>query len=157
MNIEDLQAVVAARISGVTGTGQVLFGAVVISEDGSYPQTPGREQALAAKGLLLLVWQVESEGLEEDLDDGSFRHSVSIHVVVEENQAVNRAAGGTGITAAKAVRLIMERVSGSGEGKPGRTAIGPMDPPFKNFGKVNGVNRWVVSFTKTILTKPAAG
>jgi hypothetical protein len=156
MNLEELQDWLVTRLDDVTDTGGILEGAVVIKEDGSYPKTPAREEALSSPGLALIVWQVESEGLDEVLADGTFKHVVGIHVVVEENQAVNRGENGTDIAAEKAVRLVLERVTGGGDGATGRQAIEPMDPPFKNFGKVNGVNRWVVSFAKTFITRPAA-
>lgn len=148
MNLEDIQPHVVNWLKA-----DPVLGAVpVLADDGSYPKTPEREAALAGKGLVLIVWQVASEGITDMTRDGVIFHQAGVHVLVEENQAVCRAAGGAGIPAEKAVRLVMERMNGAPPGRAGHRPFLSLDPPFVSFGKINGVNHWVVSFLSVMRT-----
>ncbi|MCL4179165.1 MAG: hypothetical protein KJ072_15665 [Verrucomicrobia bacterium] len=119
-----------------------LAGVPVIADDGTYPKTPGRETALAGPGLVLIVWEIESDGLVDATEAGLAAHDVYTPVVIEENPTVCRAEAGVKIEAEKALQYVLENLSG----KPanGRRFV-VMDPPFKNFGKVNGVRRIVAN------------
>ncbi|MFM8357365.1 MAG: hypothetical protein ACKOET_02295, partial [Verrucomicrobiota bacterium] len=73
---------------------------------------------------------------------------VYVPVIVEENVTVNRSADGTGIIAERAMRHVMEAVLGRPDPRvAGQRAFELMDPPFRNFGLVGGVQRLVVNFT----------
>lgn len=150
MKLEDIQTTVLAALNASAA----LSAATKVLEDGSYPQTPGREQALESPGLLLIVWQPDSEGLRSVDNAGNVIHAASCHVVIEENQAVNRAVGGANIPIQQAVRLVMEAVTGAGN-KAARKQLIPLDPPFKLFGKQNGVNRAAVGFVTELTTLAA--
>jgi hypothetical protein len=149
MNLEEIQTYVASLLTAAPA----LAGVPVQLEDGSYPRTPEREQALATAGLVLTVWEVESGGVADMTPDGTVFHLAVARVVIDENQEVCR-NGGVNIRAEKAVRLVMETLTGADPGGAGRHPFLPLDPPFQGFGKIDGVNRWVVSFAKLIETKP---
>jgi hypothetical protein len=119
-------------------------GVPVIADDGTYPKTPGRETALAGPGLVLIVWEIESDGLVDASRTGLAAHDVYTPVVIEENPTVCRAESGVKIEAEKALQYALEDLSGKTAGT--RRFI-VMDPPFKNFGKVNGIRRIVVNLS----------
>ncbi|MCL4181763.1 MAG: hypothetical protein KJ072_29015 [Verrucomicrobia bacterium] len=121
-----------------------LAGVPIIADDGTYPKTPGRETALAGPGLVLIVWEIESDGLVDATEAGLAAHDVYTPVVIEENPTVCRADGGVKIEAEKALQYVLEDLSGK---PPGSRRFVVMDPPFKNFGKVNGIRRIVVNLS----------
>ena len=57
MNLEDLQPWIESLLKAHPSLASVP----AILDDGTYPKTPGREEALRSKGLCLVVWQIESE------------------------------------------------------------------------------------------------
>jgi len=140
LNLWEIQPAVAALLQADTR----LAGVPVISDDGTYPKTPGREAALAGPGLVLIVWEIESDGLVDASHTGLAAHDVYTPVVIEENPTVSRSGTGIGIEAEKALQYVLEDVAGQAGGS--RRFI-VMDPPFKNFGKVNGVRRIVVNLS----------
>jgi hypothetical protein len=119
----------------------------VLEDDGTYPKTPERERILSEKGLVLVIWEIESDGLADFARGGTLLHDLYVPVLVEENVKVNRTTSGRQMPALQALQYVL--AAGSGR-KPAPTSpfvLQPMDPPFKNFGKVNGVNRLVANFT----------
>ncbi len=138
MNLWEIQPAVVALLQADTR----LTGVPVIADDGTYPKTPGRETALAGAGLVLIVWEIESDGLVDATEAGLAAHDVYTPVVIEENPTVCRADAGVKIEAEKALQYVLEDLSGKPAG--GRRFV-VMDPPFKNFGKVNGVRRIVAN------------
>lgn len=138
MNLWEIQPAVMARLQADPR----FAGVPVIADDGTYPKTPGRETALAGPGLVLIVWEIESDGLVDASKTGLAAHDVYTPVVIEENPTTCRAESGVKIEAEKALQYVLEDLSGHGNGS-GRFVV--MDPPFKNFGKVNGVRRIVVN------------
>ncbi len=124
-----------------------LAGVPVLLDDGSYPKTPQREEALNTKGLVLVVWQLESEGLQDSATNGSCIEDLSMAVVIEENAAVSRRQGGLGISAMKALRLVRQALVGKYIEPNSNRRLLPGDPPFKNFGTENGVQRIVAMLT----------
>lgn len=148
MNLWEVQPAIVALLQADPR----FAGVPVIADDGTYPKTPGREAALAGAGLVLIVWEIESDGLVDASRTGLAAHEVYTPVVIEENPTICRAATGANIPAEKALQWVLEDISG----KPG----GPrhfvaMDPPFKNFGKVNGVRRMVVNLSLQTFIQPA--
>ncbi len=141
MNIEDVQP----WLAGLLADSEDLEGVTILVDDGTYPKTPGREDALRRSGLVLVVWQVESGGLIDGHPNGAAIESLNLAVVIEENVAVSRGGGGgLGISAEKALRLVREALVGAKRsGEPG-TVLRSDDPPFHNFGNQNGVQRIVV-------------
>lgn len=143
MNLEEIQPWVAQLLIG----DPQLVGVPVLQDDGSYPKTPQREDALNAKGLVLVVWQLECEGTVDVTNSGGLEE-MSLAVIIEENTAVNRGRpGGTGIPAMKALRLVRNALWGQFIEPNSRRALRPADPSFKNFGTENGVQRIVAMFT----------
>ena len=84
----------------------------IIADDGTYPKTPGRETALAGPGLVLIVWEIESDGLVDATEAGLAAHDVYTPVVIEENPTVCRADAGVKIEAEKALQYVLEDLSG---------------------------------------------
>jgi len=80
LNLWEIQPAVAALLQADPG-----FGVPVIADDGTYPKTPGRETALAGPGLVLIVWEIESDGLVDASTTGLAAHEVYTPVVIEEN------------------------------------------------------------------------
>lgn len=150
MNVEDLQAQIAARIAGDVN----LAGITTIVDDGVYPLNPGREAALSDKGLVIIIWPTDCDSVLDSSPDGSFVYTAAAHLIVEENVSKNRATVGYK-TAVAVARLLGSRLAGSlGDDGPGGTnynpssVLLPMDPWFKNFGITDGINRVVVSFSR---------
>ncbi len=140
MNLWEIQPAVVALLQADPR----FSGVPVFADDGTYPKTPGRETALAGPGLVLIVWEIESDGLVDASETGLAAHEVYTPVVIEENPTACRAESGVKIEAEKALQWVMEDVAGKAAGA--RRFIA-MDPPFKNFGKVNGVRRIVVNLS----------
>ncbi len=90
MNLWEIQPAVVALLQADTR----LAGVPVIADDGTYPKTPGRETALAHEGLVLVVWEIESDGLVDAAKTGLAAHDVYTPVVIEENPAACRSANG---------------------------------------------------------------
>jgi hypothetical protein len=152
VNLWEIQPAVVALLQADTR----LAGVPVIADDGTYPKTPGRETALAGPGLVLIVWEIESDGLVDAARGGLAAHDVYCPIVIEENPGACRAATGVQIEAEKALQYVLEAISGEAAVATCQTvaACQPvaacqrfvvMDPPFKNFGRVNGVRRIVVN------------
>lgn len=127
----------------------------VLADDGTYPKTPQREEALRTKGLVLIVWQIESDGLIDVSPTGLAIHGIYVPVVIEENVTANRASTGLKLPAEKALQYVLETVSGRPQSGVPNESFVPMDPPFKNFGRVNGVNRIVINFLHKTVIVPA--
>ncbi len=145
MNLWEIQAAVAALLRADAR----LSGVPIIADDGTYPKTSGRETALAHEGLVLVVWEIESDGLVDAAKTGLAAHDVYTPVVIEENPSACRGASGIKIEAEKALQYVLEAVAGAGTFRPV-----VMDPPFKNFGRVNGVRRIVVNLSVRAFVNP---
>jgi len=146
MNLEDIQPWVIDLLKAHPA----LAGVPVLADDGTYPQTPAREDALRTKGLVLIVWQIESEGLIDDSPGGAAVEEITIAIVIEENALVSRAPGGAGIRAEKVLRLVREATIGKRHASAPKVALRAGDPPFKNFGTKDGVQRIVVMLRVTL-------
>jgi len=119
----------------------------VLADDGTYPKTPDRERALRENGLCLIVWQIESDGLQDTSVTGLSSHDVYVPVVIEENVKVNRAETGTKIVAEQALQYVLETCAGRPRPSLPNRSLVPMDPPFKNFGTVNGIQRLIANLS----------
>ena len=134
-------------IGGLLRAGPEFPGGSLLLDDGTYPKTPGREHALSTQGLCLILWQIESDGLVDETDKGACIERLSLPVVIEENVSVCRGPTGIQIPAEKALRLVREALVGKRpDGEPG-VVLRCANPPFKNFGNQNGVQRIVALFT----------
>lgn len=150
MNLWEIQSFIV----GLLKSSALLSKAVVLADDGTYPKTPEREAALRDCGLCLIVWQIESEGLHDASPPGPSSHDVYVPVVIEENVSVNRSDKGTGIVAEQALQYVLAACVGQPKSALPNRSLLPMDPPFKNFGKVNGVNRLVANLSIRAHIKP---
>lgn len=142
MNLWEIQPAVVALLQADAR----LAGVPMIADDGTYPKTPGRETALAGAGLVLVVWEIESDGLVDAAKTGLAAHDVYTPVVIEENAHACRGAG-VKIEAEKALQYVLEAIAGA-------QGFKVMDPPFKNLGKVNGVRRIVVNLNTRAFVNP---
>ena len=150
MNLWEIQSFVGNLLSA----SPKLAGVPVLKDDGTYPKTPEREKALNEKGLLLIVWEIESDGLADQSITGVAAHDIYVPVVIEENVKINRAEGGTGIEATQALQFVLEACSGKPRPSLPNRGLVLMDPPFRNFGKINGINRMVVNFSLRAFVAP---
>jgi hypothetical protein len=142
MNLWEIQPFIVGLLKE-----NVLFQkAVVLADDGTYPKTPEREKALRDCGLCLIVWQIESEGLQDTSATGLSSHDVYVPVIIEENVTVNRSNKGTKIIAEQALQYVLATCVGRPKSAPNRCIL-PLDPPFKNFGTVNGIQRIVANLS----------
>lgn len=150
MKLYEIQQTIVERLTGAASLG----GAPVLAEDGTYPKTPGREEALAAQGLVIIVLlPVLDNALDIEPDSGIFYYAHS-DVVIEENQQICRTTG-INIRYELALELVMDRVNGTYEGSGGsQQAFMPGDPPGILFGKTQGINRAVAIFTKLMQRQP---
>ncbi len=139
MNLHEIQQLIHNRIAPLLPDG------VVLDDDGTYPKTPLREQLLAEKGLAVIVWEPESDGLIDTARNGTAVQGIYVPIVVEENVKVNRSTGTT-MAALKALMVVQAAISGLKA--PGSNEVFlPDDTPFQNLGKINGINRIVAFFT----------
>jgi hypothetical protein len=133
----------------------LLQGITILADDGTYPKTPQRESAVQKKGLVLIVWSVEGGGVVHASANGFGIESIASPVVIEENVAVNRATGGTGIVLEQAIQYVRSAIIG--QFKPGA----PYDtfrlssPSFHQLGVVNGTRRAAVLVHTLQPIKPA--
>jgi len=128
----------------------------IVLEDGTFPKTPGLEGALGAPGLAIVVWHIGNLGLIDTSKSGVCNMQLYIAIVVQENAAVNRAQGGTGIVAEKAYEYVCQAILGKRmDSDPINTAILPHHEPFDNLGTNNGVWSIVGNFTKQYRINPA--
>jgi hypothetical protein len=119
---------------------------VILLDDGTYPKTPDREKLLKDKGFAIVVWEPDSEGLDDLSQRGMATHSIYVPVVIEANVTKNNGTGGTGIKPLRAVQYVLAACSGKRPSvQQSNQALVPMDPPFKNFGHVNGNSTIVVN------------
>jgi hypothetical protein len=144
LNLWEIQPAVVALLQADTR----LAGVPIIADDGTYPKTAGRETALAGAGLVLIVWEIESDGLVDAAKTGLAAHDVYTPVVIEENPTACRAESGVKIPAEKALQYVLEAIAGA-------QGFRVMDPPFKNLGKVNGVRRIIVNLSTRAFVNPA--
>jgi hypothetical protein len=141
LNLWEIQPFVVGLLTGSDN----LKKAVVLADDGTYPKTPDREKTLRETGLCLIVWQIESHGLDDFTFSGPAVHSVYVPVVIEENVMFNRSDKGTKIVAEQALQYVFEACVGRPKSPLPNRSLVPMDPPFKNFGTVNGIQRIVAN------------
>jgi hypothetical protein len=143
MKLSEVQRFVAERIAEhpELSLARYAVGNGIVLDDGDYPQSPGREEALAKMGLVFFVWQIQSLGNISDQMNGTTVHEVSVPVVVE---AVRKNAAGVAIE--QAVEMCVDAVLGKG----GRTPIRLASPSFQNMGLVNGVHRYAINFVVTL-------
>lgn len=153
MNLHLIQPFVANLLKTAPSLAAVHAAGCIMEDDGTYPKTPTREAKLSTKGLVLIVWEIQSEGLIDVSQTGLAAHEIYVPVVVEENVKVNRAASGLNIPATQALQFALQAVSGK---RPSSSEVFlPMDPPFHNFGKVNGVNRLLANFVLNTTVVPS--
>jgi hypothetical protein len=124
-----------------------LAGVPIVTDDGTYPKLPAREEALQNHGACIIVWQPESDGMTDGGESLAVADRVYIPIIIEEAVTTNRTAGGTGITAPQLVEHVATAVLGHPSGGAPARAIVFGNPPWKNFGSESGIQRFVVNFT----------
>lgn len=138
MNLADAQPTVAALL----GRHPALHDVPIVLDDGLGEANKDRVAALKTGGLCLLVWRVESGAIVSVSKTGALLQRLLLFVFVEESVPVCRGAGGLKISAETAAQQVMEALSGA---RVGAERLTLDDPPFDNLGRVNGVNRILVS------------
>ena len=151
MNLEEVQTFVYNRLSSDT----LLSGASIIQEDGSYPLTPGIEEALKTTGLVIVVFQVEGVSVRSVTPSGHSILTVECPIIVHENQKVCRTTGAN-IEAEKAIRLVQERIAGSGSLMNAQQRFRISRNGFEQFGKLNGLNCRYTGFEIDLTVVPRA-
>jgi hypothetical protein len=138
MNLENIQSTAKTLLEAEAG----LTGVPVLADDGTYPQTPNREAALATEGIVIIIWQIMGADLTDQVR-GRGRHSelVELPITIEENRAVNLSTTGLGFAPEKAVRITLSALCGN----PSDDPFSPGNPPWANFGNVDGVSQWIVN------------
>lgn len=145
MNLEDLQTEVDALLGA-----DVTFASIPrVLDDGTYPLLQSIHDPLRDYGMVLIIFRTENVGLVDTALEGTFSYLASVHVIIEENVSVNRAIPGRPTTE-KVTRLLGDLLSGALEESSPGSGLLPMDPWFKNFGNIDGIQRCVVSFTKQL-------
>lgn len=121
-----------------------LSGVPILADDGTYPQTPDRETALNTQGVCVVIWQIVGGSLTSTVG-GRGRHlqTVELPISVEENRVVNQTSPGLQISAEKIVRLVLACL----QGNPSDTPFQPANPPWANFGNVDGISQWIINLT----------
>lgn len=142
MNLEDIQPWVLSLIKAEPELANVP----TIADDGSYPKTPGREAALKSRGLVLIIWAIESDGLVDDSPKGGGVEEISIVIVIEENITVSRSAAGIGIPVEKALRLVRRACLGKQPALAHGVFLRASITPFKHFGTQSGLARILAMF-----------
>ncbi len=147
MNLRDVQPAVKTLLEAHPQ----LAGVPVVLDDGLGEANRERVAALKTQGLCLLVWRVESGGVLSASRTGTVAQLLAIYVFVEENVAVARGPGGLNLGHEDATQAVMAALSGA---RVGAERLVLDDPPFENLGKVNGVNRVLVSALAEHITRP---
>jgi hypothetical protein len=146
VNLSEIQDDAVARLRAEP----LLSTATVIKDDGSYPATPNREEALQGSGLALVVWDPQPTGdCDYTPDGGGGFYGTNLYVVVEENAKRARSAvsdGGANMTGLEAIERVIKAIAGAGGGANPMNGFRLSSPPFVDFGSENGVRRWVVQF-----------
>jgi len=145
MNLEDLQTSVDAAIAADATLGVIPR----VLDDGTYPLLQSIHDPLRDYGMVLIIFRTENVGLVDTAPEGTFSYLASVHVIIEENVSVNRAVSGRP-TIEKVTRLLGNLLGGALEESSPGSGLLPMDPWFKNFGNIDGIQRCVVSFTKQL-------
>ena len=145
MNLEDLQSSVDTLIDGDATLGVIPR----VLDDGTYPLLTSIHDPLRDYGMVLIIFRTENVGLVDTSLEGTFAYLASVHVIIEENVAVNRAVSGRPTTE-KVTRLLGNLLKGALEESSPGSGLLPMDPWFKNFGNIDGIQRCVVNFTKQL-------
>lgn len=139
----------------------VQTGVTILLDDGSYPKTDGREEALRDVGLCIIVTEPDAKERLDQARGGLAKIESGFHVVIEENVKVNRASSPF-MAATEAAQIVMEGLVGrpavSAPNQPNTDApFMPFmldDPPYSNFGTTNGVRQIVVNFTVQTIIQP---
>lgn len=126
---------------------------IVLEDDGTYPKTEFREEVLQTKGLCIVVWEIQCNGLEDVSRAGTLVPEIYVPIVIEENVKVNQATGGTGLCADDAVQLVLAATCGRRPVANSNSILTAFDPPWRNLGTNNGIRQRVVNlaFSKTIV------
>jgi hypothetical protein len=124
MNLIDIQPAVVGLLQADTR----FEGVPILADDGTYPKTPGREAALAGPGLVLIVWEIESDGLVDGARTGLASHDVYVPVVIEENPTACRSSWSRRSPATKPPTLCSSTTSSRGV----RTSARPCTMPCRS-------------------------
>lgn len=154
MNLVQIQPLFYNTLKAYAPFAPFLASEIVLKDDGTYPKTPGREAALQGKGLCITVWDILPDGVADAARAGATIVEIYVPVVIEENVKINRSASGTQIEGAQALQHCLEAMVGQPRSTPGQLKVRLYDPPFQNFGTINGVRRIVANFCLPIPIMP---
>ena len=139
MNLEDIQDTAKTLLDAHAG----LTGVTILKDDGTYPQTPGRETALSTDGLVVVVWEVAEGSKRADVRSRQRNiFEAGLPISIDENRKVNNGTG-LGIHSDKVVSEILKALAGKPAGDP----FEPTQPAWANFGDVDGLRQRIMNFT----------
>lgn len=146
MNFDEIQPAIKALIIAHPN----LTLEAVLEDDGTWPRTPGREAALNGRGICITIWQPDGESITDETFNGFACGDLYVPVVVEQNVTASaKLSTGAQTNALIVCQRVIEACVGRPRTGPNKVAqhrtIKLLDQPFKNFGKINGVNRIVVN------------
>lgn len=131
-----------------------LSTAVILEDDGTYPDTPLREDAVQSRGIAIVVWDPQpAEGGDQVPDGSGGIYGTHLFVVVEENVKRSRLAatdGGAEMRGIQAVDRVIEAIKGIGGEVNPNFGAQLASPPYRDFGTQNGLRRWLVQFDVSV-------
>jgi hypothetical protein len=140
MNLEDIQSTAKSMLDAHAPLATVT----ILTDDGTWPQTPDREAALASDGVVVVIWQITGGNMEMDVRSSQrVAMTVEMPITIEENRAINLSDTGLGISPDLVVREIISCLAG----KPIADPFKPAPSTWANFGNVDGVNQRMINFT----------
>lgn len=126
----------------------------IVAEDGSYPKLPAYETAINLQGLVIIVWEPTGEPLHQESRQGApVILKNYIPVVVHENVAVNRAAGGTNIKMQTAVKHVIQCLHGLSTGAGKKAVYLAADAPYETLKTEHGIKATIINYiSETIIS-----
>lgn len=151
MNLWDIQANAVTALKAQSEfaallPSESLAAGAILADDGSYPKTPGREEALRSLGLCLIVLELESAGLASTGNSAGAVEQIAVTVVVDYRASV-AADAEHGLNHWQALHHTRQAL----QGKPTTNLVPqqrflPDTPPWENYGKIGGDNRLTANF-----------
>lgn len=143
MKASKVQGFIAEQIRQSPELSEVGLHNAVVVENGTYPKTPNREAALERFGCVILVWRPAPVMSIGESRNGTNVHFVSCPVIIEADPA--RCQQKTGFNYLEIMELVVASTLGKGGGN-GNNPIVAGDPPWSDFGTVEGVTRTAINF-----------
>jgi hypothetical protein len=143
LKISELQGAIKTLIEASSD----FTGVPVLIDAGTWPQVPGKEEALRDRGMAISILIPQCYDQTEVDVNGKFLSWEGCAVLIEENVSVNQATPGR-ITAEDAAHALRDVLSGQlVDSSPG-TGLMVGNPYYQNVGTVSGVRVVAMIFYK---------